>query len=131
MRRAKKMLALIATIPDSREANIDRINMTTNHIDIHAILQSPRQFCDLETFISVAELARDNESEITTLRAQVADMRKDAARYRHIQLHGFPVKQRLCENPDKRWLAFGSEKFFFGATPSFAIDAAISGSETK
>ena len=85
------MLALIATIPDSREANIDRINMTTNHIDIHAILQSPKQFCDLETFISVAELARDNEAEIATLRAQVAA--GDALRGAMVKLAG-TIKNR-------------------------------------
>ena len=39
---------------------------------IDEILQSPRQFCDLETFISLAETALEQAAEIVTLRAQVA-----------------------------------------------------------
>ena len=117
------MLALIATIPDSREANTDRINMTTNHIDIHAILQSPRQFCDLETFISVAELARDNESEITTLRAQVAA--GDALRAAMVKLAG-TIKNRawaLNQSGDDDFEMLGAHYSGLADEITKAIDA--------
>ncbi len=52
----------------------------------------------------------------------------DAARYRHIQVHGFPVRNQTGD-PDRRWVAFRDGKEFYGATPSFAIDAALSPSE--
>lgn len=54
-----------------------------------------------------------------------ADQAGDARRYQHIQLHGFPTRNQT-DDRDRRWVAFSGGREFYGATPSFAIDAAIS-----
>lgn len=63
---------------------------------------------------------------IALLRLSVSGAEKaDAARYRHCQLHGFPVRNQ-SGNDARTWIAFSPNgDTHFGATSTDAIDQAI------
>jgi hypothetical protein len=72
----------------------------------------------------------DMADEIVRLQARVEAAERDARRYQFCQHHGFPVRNQTARTEDVRWVACKDKQLFYGATPSFAIDAAIAKGES-
>jgi hypothetical protein len=96
--------------------------------DLQANLSEYEQDASAEV-LRVSKLWNDALMVNVELRAKLAEAERDARRYNFCQHWGFPVRNQTPHDADHRFVVLVDKAVYYGATPTFAIDAALATGE--